>query len=96
MEIIVWLVRGNYGPGVFQIFTLHPIPLGTLIILLSPGPVRLIVSKNSTAKLLGWLLVLLGGSLIFLTHKRGTWLALAAMLVVGMIYLARRQRYLVS
>ena len=55
------LVRGNHGPGVFEVFALHPIPLGTLIILLSPGPVRLIVSKNSTAKLLGWLLVLLGG-----------------------------------
>ena len=40
-EIIVWLLRGNYGPHVFQIFTLHPIPLGTVIILLSPGPVRL-------------------------------------------------------
>jgi len=94
-EMIVYGVRGNHGPGVFQVFTLHLIPLGTLIILLSPGPVRLIVSENSTAKLLGWLLVLLGGSLIFLTHKRGTWLALAAMLAVGMIYLVRRQRYLV-
>ena len=70
-------------------------PLGTLIILLSSGPVRLIVSKNSTAKLLGWLLVLLGGILIFLTHKRGTWIALAAMLAVWMLYLVRRRRYLV-
>jgi O-antigen ligase len=95
VEITAWLIRGDGGPGVFQIFTLHPIPLGTLIILLSTGPVRLIVSNNSPAKLLGWLLVLLGGSLIFLTHKRGTWLALAAMLVMGMIYLVRRQRYLV-
>ena len=66
-----------------------------MIILLSSGPVRLIVSKNSTAKLLGWLLVLLGGILIFLTHKRGTWLALAAMLAVWMLYLVRRRRYLV-
>ena len=95
VEIIAWLIRGNGGPGVFQIFTLHPIPLGTLIILLSTGPVRLIVSNNFPAKLLGWLLVLLGGSLIFLTHKRGTWLALAAMLVMGTIYLVRRQKYLV-
>ena len=94
VEIIVWLVRGNYGPSVFQIFTPHSIPLGTVIILLSPGPVRLIVTKNSTARLLGWLLVLLSVSLIFLTHKRGTWLALAAMLLVGIIYLVRRHRYL--
>ncbi|OGR29141.1 MAG: hypothetical protein A2139_13395 [Desulfobacca sp. RBG_16_60_12] len=95
VEIIDYLIRGNSGPGVFQIFTAHPIPLGTLIILLSPGPVRLILSQHSTSKLLGWLLVLLGGILIFLTHKRGTRLALTAMLAVGMIYLARRQRYLV-
>jgi hypothetical protein len=94
-EILTWLVRGNYGPGVFQIFTLHPIPLGTVIILLSPGPVRLIVTKNPTARLLGWLLVLLGGILIFLTHKRGTSLALAAMLLAWIIYLVRRHRYLI-
>jgi O-antigen ligase len=93
-EMILWLVRGNSGPGVFQLFSLHPIPLGTLIILLSSGPVRLIVSKNSTARLLGWLLVLLGGSLIFLTHKRGTWLAMAAILAVSMLYLVRRRKYL--
>ena len=94
-EIIVWLLRGNYGPHVFQIFTLHPIPLGTVIILLSPGPVRLIATKNVPARLLGWLLVLLGVILIFLTHKRGTWLALATILLVSIIYLARRRRYLI-
>ena len=95
VEIIVWLGRGNYGPHVFQIFTLHPIPLGTVIILLSPGPVRLIATKNFPARLFGWLLVLLGGMLIFLTHKRGTWLALAAILLVSIIYLVRRRRYLI-
>ena len=95
VEIINRLVYGNYGPHVFQIFTLHPIPLGTAIILLSPGPVRLIATKNSTARLLGLLLVLLGGILIFLTHKRGTWLALAAMLLVWIIYLVRRRRYVI-
>jgi O-antigen ligase len=95
VEILLWSVWGNSGPGAFEVFVLHPIPLGTLIILLSAGPVRLIVSKNSTARLLGWLLVLLGGILIFLTHKRGAWLALAAMLAVWMLYLIRRRKYLV-
>ncbi len=95
VEMVLWLIRGNSGPGVFQVFVLHPIPLGTLIILLSSGPIRLILSKNSTAKILGWLLVLLGGSLIFLAHKRGTWLALAAMLAVWILYLVRRRKYLV-
>jgi O-antigen ligase len=94
VEMIVFMVQGKHGPGVFQVFVLHLIPLGTLIILLSSGPVRLIVSKISTAKLLGWLLVLLGGILIYLTHKRGTLLALAAMLAVCMLYLVRRRKYL--
>jgi O-antigen ligase len=95
VEMILYAIPGKQGSGVFQVFVLHPIPLGTLIILLSSGPTRLIVSKNSTAKLLGWLLILLSGILIFLTHKRGTWIALAAMLALWMIYLVRRRRYLV-
>jgi O-antigen ligase len=95
VEILLWLVRGTSGPGAFEVFILHPIPLGTLIILLSCGPVRLIVSKNSTAKLLGWSLILLGGILIFLTNKRGALLTLAAMLAVWMLYLVRRRRYLI-
>jgi O-antigen ligase len=94
VEMIFFLVQGEHDPGVFQVFVLHLIPLGTLIILLSSGPVRLTISKNSHAKLLGWLLVLLGGTLIYLTHKRGTLLALAAMLSVWMLYLVRRRKYL--
>jgi hypothetical protein len=66
-EIIVYLIRGNSGSGVFQIFSPHPIPLGTLIILLSPGPVRLIASKNFSMRAAGGLLILLSGLLIFLT-----------------------------
>jgi len=94
VEMIFFLVQGKYGPGVFQFFVLHLIPLGTLIILLSSGPVRLTISKNSPAKLLGWLLFLLGGTLIYLTHKRGTLLALAVMLAVWVLYLVRRRKYL--
>jgi O-antigen ligase len=93
-EIILWLVRGPYGPEVFQIFAADPIPLGTVIILLSPGPLHLILSKNPPAKWLGGLLLLLGGLLIFFTHKRGTWVAVAAMLALGLIYLARRKKSL--
>ncbi len=94
VETGVRLVQGPYGDKVFQIFTNHPIPLGTLLILLSPGPIRLIVSKNPTFKPVGWLLVLWGILLIYLTHKRGAWIALAAMLAMGMVYLARRRKYL--
>jgi O-antigen ligase len=94
-EVILWLVRGRYGNEVFQIFANHPIPLGTLLILLSPGPIRLLTSRNLRFKLAGGLVLLASVILIFLTHKRGTWIAVAAMLAVGMIYLARRHRYLV-
>jgi hypothetical protein len=94
VEIIVWLVPGHFGLPVFNIFILNPIPLGTLIILLSPGPMRLIFQKYPGIKSVGWLLVLLGGLLIFFTYKRGTWLALAAMLAAWMLYRGHRLRRL--
>jgi O-antigen ligase len=94
-ETAIWLIRGKYGTGVFQIFTNHPIPLGTLLILLSPGPIYLLTSRKPRFKVAGGLLLLASAFLIFLTHKRGTWIAVAAMLALGMIYLARRYRYLV-
>jgi O-antigen ligase len=94
-NIILWLVRGKYGSGVFQTFTNHPIPLGTLLILLSTGPIHLLTSRNLRLKLTGGLLLLASAFLIFLTHKRGTWIAVAAMLALGLIYLVRRRRYLV-
>jgi hypothetical protein len=94
VELTVYVVQGQYRPTVFEVFTLHGIPLGSLILLLSPGPVRLVASKNPPAKLLGWLLILLGGLLIYLTHKRGIKLALAAMLAVWMLYHGRRLRRL--
>jgi O-antigen ligase len=95
VEMIVFMVQGKNGPGVFQVFFLHPIPLGSVIILLSSGPTRLIVSKNSTARLLGGLLVLLSSILIFFANKRAAWLAVVVMLTVWMLYLVRRRRYLV-
>ncbi|MFZ5448386.1 MAG: O-antigen ligase family protein [Thermodesulfobacteriota bacterium] len=94
VELAFWLVKG-YGPGVFQLFTFHPIPLGTVIILLSSGPVGLLVSKAYKTRMLGGLLLFLGGILIFYAHKRGTWLAVAAMLGLGLIFLVRRRKYLV-
>ncbi len=94
-EITIYLIRGANADGVLQTFVLHAIPLGTMVILLSTGPVRLVFSKMWSSKSAGWLLVLAGGMLIFLTHKRGTWIILAAMLVVSLIYLGRRQRYLI-
>ncbi len=94
-EIIIYLIRGAYAPGVLQTFILHAIPLGTLVILLSTGPVSLAFSKNWSGKATGWLLILAGGMLVFITHKRGTWIVLAAMMVASLVYLGRRRRYLI-
>ncbi len=93
-EIIVRLVPGHFGHKVFTLFILNPIPLGTLIILLSPGPMSLLFRRYPGIRSIGWLLVLLSGVLIFLTYKRGTWLALAGMLLVWMLYRGHRLRYL--
>jgi O-Antigen ligase len=96
VEVIWWLMRDVNLDSFFHIFTLHPIPLGTLIILLSPGPIHLVFSKNFKVRIVGLLLVLLVGMLIFFTHKRSTWLAVAAMVAVAMIVLARRRKYLIA
>ena len=93
-EIIVRLVPGHFGHKVFTLFILNPIPLGTLIILLSPGPMSLLFRRYPGIRSIGWLLVLLSGVLIFLTYKRGAWLALAGMLLVWMLYRGHRLRYL--
>jgi hypothetical protein len=94
VEVIWWFVRDVNHDEVFNIFTLHAIPLGTLIILLSPGPIHLLVSKNFKVKLFGLIVVVSSLMLIFITHKRSTWLAMAVMLVMGILYLTRRRRYL--
>jgi hypothetical protein len=92
---IIWLfLRDPYHDAAFNIFTLHPIPLGTLIILLSPGPIALLASKNLKIKLFGLLVAGASLTLIFLTHKRGTWVAVAAILAIVMLFLARRHKYL--
>ncbi len=93
VEISVWVIK-DHGPGVFQIFTLHPIPMGSLIILLSTGLIRLLATKRYQARLAGGFLAVLAGILIFYSHKRGVWLGLAAMLGLGSLFLARRRKYL--
>lgn len=96
VEIIWCFLRDTDHDAVFNIFTLHPIPLGTLIVLLSPGPLFLLLSKNVKIKLLGAAVAGSSLLLIFLTHKRSTWLAVAAILTVGLLFLARRRKYLLS
>ena len=95
VELLGFWVRGYDVPSSFQIFSLHPIPLGTLLILLSPGPIHLIRSTNFGMRLSGWLLVLLSGSIIALSEKRGTVVALGVMFLAWLGYHYRRRRYLI-
>jgi len=82
LEIITFLADGWWFPGLRHIYTLHPTPVGTMVMLLAAGPLSLVVSDSLKEKLLGWLVMTPGLALIYLTHKRGTFLAMAAMLLM--------------
>lgn len=96
VEIIWWLIRDPNHDQVFHIFVLHAIPLGTLLILLSPGPVRLLASKHNKIKYSGLVIAFSGLLLILFANKRGTWLALAAMAAITLFYLVRKRRPLLA
>ena len=74
------------SPNWITVFTLNAIPTGTLMILLSPGPVHLILSRSSRIKLLGYAAAFLGILLILLTQKRGTVLAIISMGLIWALY----------
>lgn len=76
-----------------NIFTHHSTPVGTIVILLAAGPLRLLLSESSKQKIAGWLLISVGLILILLTHKRGTFLAVAAMILVWLTYRLPRLGY---
>jgi O-antigen ligase len=94
IELIIRGMRGANGPGVFEVFILNPIPLGTLVILLSPGFLRLLLSPHFKVKIGGWLLFSLGAALLLYTTKRGSLLAVLVMLLGLMFLWGRRLRYL--
>jgi O-antigen ligase len=96
LEIIAFLALGISYTNQIKLFTLHPIPTGTLMILLSPGPAQLILSGSSRLKLLGYLAAIPGVVLVLLTGKRGTILALIAMALIWGLYRAVWLRYLVA
>lgn len=77
-EILTYFSDSQANPNSITIFALNPIPLGTLLLLLSPGPVRLLMSGQKWPLTAGWILTGLGLSLLLLTEKRGTFLALIA------------------
>jgi O-antigen ligase len=84
-----------FGPGPFQIFNNHPIPLGTEMILLSPGPIHLLLAPERKKRVAGGILAFFGILVIFLAGKRGSILAVAAMTVVWMYYYFPRLRAII-
>jgi O-antigen ligase len=66
-----------------------------MVILLAAGPIRLLLSESAKQKIIGWLLISSALILILLTHKRGTFLAVAAMILVWLTYRLPRLGYLV-
>ena len=66
-----------------QLFSENPIPAGSLLILLSVGPVLLLPHVEKCWRLPLTLLLVLGGVVILLIGQRGAILALLCMLVLG-------------
>ena len=81
VEIIHYLLNG----GGF-IFLNHAIPMGTLVILLMVGPLVLSASESTKIKVFSIALVSAGLILIFISNKRGTFLALAGMALAWLYY----------
>ena len=81
IEIINYLFTNND-----LIILNHAIPLGTLVILLSLGPLSMLVSAQKRLKILSMFLVIMGLILIYLTNKRGTFLAIAGMALAWIYY----------
>jgi hypothetical protein len=95
VELFGFLGSGGNKITSFQIFSNHPIPLCTMIILLSPGPLHLVLSKNIRMQISGWLSVILASSVFALSGKRGPLVALGAMLLVWLGYRHQPLRYLI-
>jgi len=96
LEIITFLSGEILHPNLIVLFTLHPIPTGTLMILLSPGPVQLILSESFRIRLLGYLALIPGVVLILLTQKRGTVLTIGVVAIIWAFYRAAWVRYLLG
>jgi len=64
----------------------HPIPLGTLVILLMVGPLFMLVSHQKRMKLFSVFLVIMGLILIIIANKRGIYLAIAGMTAAWIYY----------
>ncbi|MDP2046433.1 MAG: O-antigen ligase family protein, partial [Deltaproteobacteria bacterium] len=64
----------------------HPIPLGTLVILLMVGPLFMLASGQKRMKLFSIFLVIMGLILLVIANKRGIYLAIAGMTAAWIYY----------
>jgi len=64
----------------------HPIPLGTLVILLMVGPLFMLVSGQKRMKLFSIFLLIMGLILLIIANKRGIYLAIAGMTLAWIFY----------
>ncbi len=96
LEMLAYFLTGGMNPDGILIFANNPIPVGTVVILLAPGPFFLILSDSPGRRVAGWALVGLGVGLIFLTERRGSILAVVAMLLAWAFFYRRRLGYLLA
>jgi O-antigen ligase len=91
VEITAHIFRDPISMNLFAIFAVNPIPLGSMLILLSPGLARLFASGTSGNRRLlaaAGVLSCLWASLLLLTNKRGTYQGLIA---VGLTWLSLKK-----
>jgi O-antigen ligase len=94
-EIINYLAKGWGDPASINLFTINPIPTGTLVILLSLGPLYCLLSESSKIKIVGYILLIFGLALICMSQKRGAWISLGVMVLVGITYWRSKFKYYV-
>lgn len=81
VEITLYAASWFQDPKSIRFFLGNPIPTGTAIILLLVGPLSLLGKEKGFRKVLTIALILAGLSLIVLTQRRGTLLAIFAMVL---------------
>jgi O-antigen ligase len=96
IEVVAYLQRGFSSWAAIGVLVRNPIPTGTLVILLSSGPLWLIASRNGLQVLLGSVLASTGAGLILLTRKKGAFLAASLMFVVWAIVKRKKVALLVA
>lgn len=96
VEVVAYFQRGGSSWSQIDVIARNPIPTGTLVILLSSGPIWLIASKNNLQIVIGSFLASSGAFLILLTRKMGAFLAASLMFAVWAITKRKKVAFLVA